>query len=97
MYPPDPFQPQLPTTGPASPAAVATALAGELARLGLTSIYAAAADTIAVVSVAAGLTAWTDGRHLWCTHGGQRHTWSAADTGVAAARLAVMARQVGGS
>jgi len=42
--------------------------------------------------VAAGLTAWTNGRLLWVTHDGQRETWPAADTETAAARLAALAR-----
>jgi len=81
-----------PGTGYASPARVAAALAALLARQGLTRIYVGACSVIAVISVAAGLTAWTNGRLLWVTHDGQRETWPAADTETAAARLAALAR-----
>ncbi len=73
---------------PASPAA---ALAALLARHGLTRTYTAARPGIAVISVTAGLTAWTNGRQLWVTHNGQRETWPAADTSAAAARLPALA------
>jgi hypothetical protein len=63
-----------------------------LARHGLTRIYAAACPPAAVISVTAGLTAWTDGRAGWITRDGQRETWPAADTPPAAARLAALAR-----
>jgi hypothetical protein len=57
---------------PASPASVAATVAALLAGDGLTRIYTAACQVIAVISVAAGLTAWTNGRQLWVTHGGQQ-------------------------
>ena len=84
--------PQPPGTWNASPASIATALATLLARHGLTRIYVAACSAIAVVSVAAGLTVWTNGRLLWVTVGGQREIWP-ADTEAAAARLAALARR----
>ncbi len=77
---------------PASPARIAAAVAALLAGHGLTRVYVAACSVIAVISVAAGLTAWTNGRLLWVTLGGQRETWPAADTEAAAARLAALAR-----
>jgi hypothetical protein len=43
-----------------------------LAWQGLTHIYVAACSVIAVISVTAGLTAWTNGHQLWITHAGQR-------------------------
>jgi hypothetical protein len=77
---------------PASPASIAAAIAALLARHGLTRIYVAACSVIAVISVTTGLTAWTNGRQLWVTLGGQRETWPASDTQAAAARLAALAR-----
>ena len=77
---------------PASPARTAAAVAALLADHGLTRIYVAACHVIAVISICAGLTAWTNGRQLWVTLGGQRETWPATDTHAAAARLAAMAR-----
>jgi len=79
-------------TPPASPARIAATLAALLARHGLTRVYTAACSVIAVISVSAGLTAWTNGRTLWVTRDGQRETWPAADTEAAAARLAALAR-----
>jgi hypothetical protein len=76
---------------PASPACTAAAVAALLAGHGLTRVYVAACHVIAVISICAGLTAWTNGRLLWVTLGGQRETWPAADT-QAAARLAALAR-----
>jgi hypothetical protein len=77
---------------PASPASTAAMLAALLARHGLTRIYVVACSAIAVISVTAGLTAWTNGRQLWITLGGQRETWPAVDTQAAAVRLAALAR-----
>jgi len=77
---------------PASPARIAAVVAALLAGHGLTRGYVAACSVIAVISVAAGLTAWTNGRLLWVTLGRQRETWPAADTEAAPARLAALAR-----
>ena len=77
---------------PGSPASVAAAVADLLAGYGLARIYTAACQLIAVISVSAGLTAWTNGRQVWITHGGQRETWPAARAQAAAARLAELAR-----
>jgi hypothetical protein len=96
MHPPDPFPPPPPAAGPASPARVAATLTA-LARHGITGIYTAAAEKLAVISVTAGLTVWTNGHQLWCTHDGQRHTWPATDTDTAATRLAALARPAAGS
>ena len=73
---------------PASPAA---ALAALLARHGLTRTYTAARPGIAVISVTAGLTAWTNGRQLWWDQPGQPGTWPATDPEGAAAHLAGLA------
>ena len=97
MHPPDPFPPPPPGAGPVSPARVAANLTRALARHGITGIYTATAEKFAVISVTAGLTVWTNGRQLWCTHHGQRHTWAATDTETAAARLAALARSGDGS
>jgi hypothetical protein len=81
-------------TPPGSPAITAATLAAMLARLGVTRIYTAADRCIAVVSVGYDLTAWTDGRQLWCIRAGHRETWPAADTRAAAARLAALAARL---
>ncbi len=78
--------------GTSSPASIAAALATMLAGHGLTRIYIAACSVIAVISVAAGLTAWTNGRLLWITRDGHKESWPATDAGAAAARLAALAR-----
>jgi hypothetical protein len=91
--PPSPSRfppPAPPGSGPASPAVVAAALAGLLARHGLTRIYTAACPLFAVISVA-GLTIWTNGLVLWWTVRGQPGTWPAADPDGAAAHLAQVA------
>jgi hypothetical protein len=92
MRPPDPYPPPPPVPGNASPARAAAGLARALAGHGITGIYTASAGKVAVISVTADLTVWTDGRQLWCTRGGQRRTWAAADTEAAALRLAALAR-----
>ncbi len=89
MHPPDPFPPP-PTAG--APARAADALTRALNARGITGIITAAAQKFAVISVTAGLTVWTDGRQLWCTHQGRRRTWAAADLETAAAQLAALAR-----
>lgn len=91
MQPPAPFRPA-PGPAAASPAGVAAELAGYLAARGITGIYTATTITFAVISVTTGLTVWTDGRQLWSTHAGQRHTWPATDLPAAAAAIAVLAR-----
>jgi len=82
-----------PVTGHDSPASIAAAVAALLARRGITRTYTAASPAIAVISVTAGLTAWTNGRQLWWAAGGHPRTWPAADPEGAAARLAALARQ----
>ena len=79
-----------PPTSRASIAAVAALLAGH----GLTRIYTAACQPIAVICVSTGLTAWTNGRQLWIIRDGQRETWPATRTQAAAARLAELAQLV---
>jgi hypothetical protein len=77
-------------TGRPTPAAAAYALTGQLAQLGITRVYTAATDQHAVISVAAGLTVWTNGRILWWHHLAQPGCWPAADPAPAAAQLAAL-------
>jgi hypothetical protein len=97
MPPPDPFPPSPSGAGHATPARAtparaAAALTSQLTQLGITSIYTAAAEKFAVISVTADLNVWTNGHLLWCTHQGQRRTWPAADPVTAAASIAALAR-----
>jgi hypothetical protein len=89
MHPATPFPSQPSAT---SPAAAAAALARALAARGLTGIYTAADARVAVVSVTAALTVWTNGDQVWCARAGQRHSWPAADIGGTAAAIAALAR-----
>ncbi len=96
MHPPVPFPGPVPAGRPrAAPGHVAAALAAQLARLGLTRTYVAACELLAVISVAAGLTVWTNGQALWWDYQGQRRIWPAVDTNAAAAHLAALARRAG--
>ena len=81
----------------AAPGRVAAALTRALHARGITGIITAAARKTAVISVTADLTVWTDGTWLWCTTGGQRRTWPAADTEAAASRIAALTRPGPGS
>jgi len=94
MHPPSPFPPPPPG---ASPAATATALTRALTARGLTGIYTAAAARVALVSVTAAVTAWTNGHQIWCTHGGQHHTWAADGIDAAASALADLAQRAPGA
>ena len=94
MRPPDPFP--LPLPG-ASPARAAADLTRALTRVGITGIYTATAAKLAVISVTADLTVWTNGHQFWCTHHGQRLTWPTADLEKAATRLAALTHQAAGS
>jgi hypothetical protein len=85
-------RPALPGTGQGTPATAADAVTRHLAGQGITGIYTAACDLYALISVAAGLTVWTNGRILWWNHPRQPGTWPAADPAPAAARLAALAR-----
>lgn len=91
MHPASP----LPPPG-ASPAAIAAALTRALTARGLTGIYTAAADRVALVSVTAAVTAWTSGHQIWCTHAGRHYRWAAADIDGAASALAALARAAPG-
>jgi hypothetical protein len=63
-----------------------------LRDLGLTRLYMRACQSIGVISVAANLTAWTDGRTLTWRHAGEETTWPAADAEGAAKQLAELAK-----
>jgi hypothetical protein len=92
MHSPFPFPPPAPpSSARASPARIAAALAGLLAARGVTRVYTAACELFAVISVAGGLTVWTNGLVLWWEHGGLRQSWPAADTERAAGHLAATA------
>jgi hypothetical protein len=93
MHPPAPFPPPPPG---ASPAATAAALIRALTAHDITGIYTATAARVAVVSVTAGVTVWTNGHQIWCTCAGQRYTWTAADIEAATAVLADLARPAPG-
>jgi hypothetical protein len=93
MNPPAPFPPPPPG---ASPVATAAALTRALTARGLTGIYTATAARFGLISVSAAVTAWTNGRLIWCTCAGLHHTWPAADIDAAAAALALLARTAPG-
>jgi hypothetical protein len=52
---------------PPPPAATAAALTRALTARGITGIYTAAAVRVALISVSAEVTAWTNGYQIWCT------------------------------
>jgi hypothetical protein len=64
------------------------ALAGQLQAHGITRMYGAACATLGVLSVAYGVTVWTDGRRFWWRDGDTETGWPAADPEGAAAQLA---------
>jgi hypothetical protein len=61
---------------------------------GLTRLYWSACAVTGVVSVAQGLTVWTDGRRLRWRVDGKDTLWPAHDTEGAATELAKLARPV---
>ena len=93
MHPPSPLPPSPPGT---SPAATVAALARALTARGITGIYTATAAQVALVSVTAAVTAWTNGHQIWCTHAGQHYTWPAAGIEAAASALAALAHSAPG-
>ena len=70
------------------PAEVLDALAAQLRERGLTHLYGASCGWFGVLSVAAGVTVWTNGRILWWHANGTNATWPAADHPGAARQLA---------
>jgi hypothetical protein len=73
------------------PSDVLAAVEIMLRDLGLMRLYRTACPRVGVLSVAAGLTAWCDGRRLTWRHGGTVAAWSASDPEGAARRLAELA------
>jgi hypothetical protein len=67
-----------------------------LRELGLTRMYVRACPLVGVISVAFGVTAWTDGRTLTWRHAGDDTIWPAADAEGAARQLAELARNTAG-
>jgi hypothetical protein len=78
-----------------SPGAVLAAVAAGLDDLGLLHLYLSACPLIGVLSVAAGVTAWCDGRILRWRHAGTETRWPITDAAGAARELAELARQDG--
>jgi hypothetical protein len=75
------------------PGTVLAAVAAGLDDLGLSRLYLSACPLIGVLSVAAGVTAWCDGRTLRWRHNGTETRWPIADAAGAARELAELARQ----
>lgn len=74
-----------------SPALALRQLAELLTWRGITRLTGSACDLIGVLSIASGVTAWTNGRVLWWRVNGEETSWPAADAEGAAARLAEQA------
>jgi hypothetical protein len=75
------------------PADIVRELATLLRGHGLDQLYWSACALLAVISVAPGLTVWTDGRHLTWTRHGTTTTVPVDDTSQAAQHLARLACQ----
>lgn len=73
------------------PAAALRALAAQLRAQGITQLYGSACALLGVLSVAYGLTVWTNGRLLWWQTGSNEATWPAADPEGAARALTALA------
>jgi len=76
---------------PQPPSEALRALARQLRAAGVTRLYAAACARYGVLSVAYGLTVWTNGRLLWWQTGNDQETWPAADPQGAARALTALA------
>jgi hypothetical protein len=74
------------------PANVIHALADLLRADGITRLYGNACTMLGVLSIADGLTVWTDGRRLWWDRDGHQVSWPAADPDGAARHLVALAR-----
>ena len=72
------------------PADVLAAVEVALREAGLARLYMRACPVRGVLSVALGVTVWTDGRLLTWRHSGHETTWPAADAEGAARRLAAL-------
>jgi len=73
------------------PADVLAAVEIVLRDMGMSRLYRATYPRVGVLSVAAGVTAWCDGRRIAWRHDGMAHAWSASDPEGAALRLAELA------
>ncbi len=73
------------------PSLALRALSAQLREHGLSRLYLAACARFGVLSVAPGVTVWTNGRMLWWQAGDDETTWPAADAPGAARRLAELA------
>ena len=69
------------------PATAIDALVGRLRAVGVTRLYAATCARYGVLSVAYGVTVWTNGRLLWWQAKSGEMIWPAADPEGAARRL----------
>jgi hypothetical protein len=76
------------------PAASLDALATQLRAAGITRLYSSACTLFGVLSIAYGLTVWTNGRLLWWQTGNEHVTWTAADPEGAARILAAVTRNL---
>jgi hypothetical protein len=77
------------------PEMVLAAVEAGLHDLGLSRLYVVACPVVGVLSVAAGVTAWCDGRTLTWQYAGEVTTWPIADAQGAAQKLAELARHAG--
>lgn len=77
------------------PAEVLRALAGLLQDRGLTRLYGSACTMLGVLSVAYGVTVWTDGQRLWWRGRDDETIWPAADPEGAADQLAHLVASTG--
>jgi hypothetical protein len=77
------------------PADALLALAGELeAGHRVRGMYLKTCSRVGVLSVALGVTVWSDGRRLWWYLFGEQHGWSASDPQGAARTLAPYVKRV---
>jgi hypothetical protein len=72
------------------PVDVLRALADLLRARGITRLYGSACTMLGVLSVANGLSVWTDGRQLWWRTGDNQTTWPATDPNSAARLLTTL-------
>lgn len=67
------------------------ALANQLQARGLTRLYGAACNRVGCLSVALGVTAWTDARSYWWQAGDEGVRWPVTDPDGAAQALVSLA------
>jgi hypothetical protein len=78
------------------PVNVLRTLADLLHAAGITRLYGSACTFYGVLSIAYGLTVWTDGRRLWWDRDGEKTAWPAADPDGAARILTTLTRDQAG-